>query len=370
MRTICLFLAAACLSLNTLAADKPGWPPEPLIEMSVPFAPTAFAGEGGTYLVYELRIANLSKESIALRRLEVVDSSSAATPLAVYDAAQLDPILQHFGNPAVGDQMPTADADHRRLAAGETAIVFLTIAVENGSRIGHWLSHRLYTPETSIVGANTSAMGTKLLELGAPLTAGPWRANSGAAKNDSHHRRQFCVLGGRATFPSRYAIDWLREENGVSFRGAKEDIHSYLSYESPVLAVADGKVVFVREGIPDNKPGHVGAEALNLTLETIMGNSVVLDVGSGQFAHYAHLQPGSLRVKAGARVRRGDVIALVGSSGSSFEPHLHFEVTTSPEPLRGEGVPYLVDAYTNVGSGTPTRRVRQLPIAGSLVEFR
>jgi len=101
-----------------------------------------------------------------------------------------------------------------------------------------------------------------------------------------------------------------------------------------------------------------------------MGNSVVLDVGSGQYAHYAHLQPGSLRVKAGDRVRRGDVIALVGSSGSSFEPHLHFEVTTSPEPLRGEGVPYLVDAYTNVGSGTPTRRVRQLPIAGSLVEFR
>jgi murein DD-endopeptidase MepM/ murein hydrolase activator NlpD len=336
----------------------------------VPFAPTAFAGAGGKYLVYELRIVNLSKEPSTIRRLEVLGASGAA-PLAEYDGAQLDPILQHFGNPAVGDQMPTAVDNHHQLAAGETAIVFLTIAVEDGSRIGHTLSHRLYTPDASIVGANTSAQGSKLLELGAPLQAGPWRAKSGAAKNDSHHRRQFCVLGGRMTFSSRYAIDWLREESGASFRGAKDDIHSYLSYESRVIAVSDGRVVALRDGIPDNKPGHVGAEALNLTLETITGNWVVLDLGNGQFAHYAHLRPGSLRVKAGDRVRRGELIARVGNSGSSFEPHLHFEVTTSAEALRGEGVPYLIDAYADVGSGSgPQRRLHQLPIADSLVEFR
>jgi len=370
MRTICALIAAACICLGTRAADKPGWPPEPLVEMTVPFAPTAFAGEGGTYLVYELRLANLSKQPITLRRLEILGASSAAVPLAVYDGAQLDPILQHYGNPAIGDQMPTADDAHRSLEAGETALVFLTIAVEDGSRIGNSLRHRLYTSDASIIGANTSAMGSKLLELGAPLQGGPWRANSGAAKNDSHHRRQFCVFGGQATFSSRYAIDWLREENGANSRGDEHDIHSYLSYESRVLAVADGTVLGVRDGIPDNKPGHVGAEALNLTLETIAGNWVVLDLGDGQFAHYAHLRPGSLRVKAGDRVRRGDVIAQVGNSGSSFEPHLHFEVTTSPEALVGEGVPYLFDAYTDVGIGTRARRVRQLPIADTLVEFR
>jgi len=264
----------------------------------------------------------------------------------------------------------TTDDEHRRLAAGETAIVFLTIAVEDGSRIGRSLTHHLFTADASIVGASTSSMGSKLLELGAPLQGGPWRANSGAAKNDSHHRRQFCVLGGRMTLSSRYAIDWVREENGANFQGAEDDIRSYHSYENPVLAVADGRVVAVRDGIPDNRPGHVGAEALNLTLETIAGNCVVLDLGSGQFAHYAHLRPGSVRVRVGDRVKRGEVVALVGNSGSSFEPHLHFEVTTSPEALRGEGVPYLIDAYADVGSGTRSRRLRQLPIAASLVEFR
>ena len=114
----------------------------------------------------------------------------------------------------------------------------------------------------------------------------------------------------------------------------------------------------------------MGAEALKLTLETIVGNFVVLDLGHGQFAYYAHLQPGSLRVKVGQRVKRGAVIALVGNSGSSFEPHLHFEVTTSPMAMRGEGVPYVIDDFTVMSAGKRSPRHRELPIAGSLIEFR
>ena len=237
--------------------------------------------------------------------------------------------------------MPTADDSHRQLATGETVIVFLTIALEDRARGVQSLKHRLFTADASIEGAITSAAGVKLLELGPPLQGGPWAAKSGAAKNDSHHRRQFMVLGGSVTLSNRCAIDWARTENDASFKGPEDDIRSYLSYESHVLAVANGQVVAVRDGIPDNKPGHVGAEALKLTLETIVGNFVVLDLGHGEFAYYAHLQPGSLRVKVGQRVKRGEIIALVGNLGSSFEPHLHFEVTTSPVAMRGEGVPYV-----------------------------
>jgi murein DD-endopeptidase MepM/ murein hydrolase activator NlpD len=370
MRTLCMLLAAACFSVATLAADKPRWPPEPLIEMTVPFAPTAFPGAGGTRLVYELRITNLSKEPMALRRLEVLDAShEAGLPLATYEGAQLDPVLQHFGNPAVGDRMPTADNSHRTIAAGETTLVFLTL-LSDRTRIGPVLTHRLSTADSSITGARTTTAGVELLELGPPLGGGNWRAKSGAGKNDSHHRRQIYVLGGKTTLSNRNAIDWRREENGSSHRGKEDDIHSYLSYESRVLAVSDATVVFVRDGIRDNNPGHVGAEALDLSLETITGNLVVLDLGQQQYAYYAHLKPGSLRVKAGDAVKRGDVIGLVGNSGSSFEPHLHFEVTNSPAPLRGEGIPYLIDAFAVMENGAPVQHRRELPIAESLVDFR
>ncbi len=370
MRTL-YTLVAVVLSVCVQSAEKTQWPPEPLLEMRVQFAPTAFPAAGARYLVYELRITNLSKQQVSLRRLEVIDAADGnAAPLAAYEGAQLDSILQHFGNPAIGDRMPTADDSHRQLAAGETVIVFLTIALEERAGGVPSLKHRLYTSDDSIEGATTSTAGVKLLELGPPLQGGPWAAKSGAAKNDSHHRRQFMVLGGSVTLSNRCAIDWVRTENDASFKGPADDIRSYLSYESPVLAAANGKVVAVRDGIPDNKPGHVGAEALKLTLETIVGNFVVLDLGHGQFAWYAHLQPGSLRVKVGQRVKRGAVIALVGNSGSSFEPHLHFEVTTSPMAMRGEGVPYVIDDFTVMSAGTSSPRHRELPVAGSLIEFR
>lgn len=177
------------------------------------------------------------------------------------------------------------------------------------------------------------------------------------------------VLGGRATQDCRHAIDWKRTANGASFSGAEGDIASYYSNGQQVLAVANGTVARIKDGIPNNKPGHVGAEALNLTFETIAGNTIALDLGQGQYAHYMHLQPGSLRVKVGQRVRQGDVIALVGNSGSSFEPHLHFEVTTSAETLTGEGLPYLLDEYDAVVNGVVEHRRRELPVRGTIVSF-
>jgi murein DD-endopeptidase MepM/ murein hydrolase activator NlpD len=106
-------------------------------------------------------------------------------------------------------------------------------------------------------------------------------------------------------------------------------------------------------------------------METVAGNTITLDLGGGQFAYYMHLQTGSLRVKAGDHVRRGQVLARIGSSGDAREPHLHFEVTNSSKPLAGEGVPYLIDRYRcKSASGGPLElRIRELPLNNSVVEF-
>ncbi len=91
-----------------------------------------------------------------------------------------------------------------------------------------------------------------------------------------------------------------------------------------------------------------------MTFRNVPGNSVTLDIGRGHYAHYMHLQPGSLRVKVGDRVRRGQVLGLVGNAGSSFLPHLHFEVTNSPVLLSGDGVPYVFKSF-GVTGGTGGR---------------
>jgi len=115
-----------------------------------------------------------------------------------------------------------------------------------------------------------------------------------------------------------------------------------------------------------------------ITLETVGGNHVILDIGRGLYAFYAHLQPGSLRVNVGDRVKRGQVLGLVGNSGNSTEPHLHFHISDANSPLGSEGVPYAFDSFELVGScqtfnacarGAPQRRAKQIPLDRALVRF-
>src|SRR5258708_32928973 len=112
-----------------------------------------------------------------------------------------------------------------------------------------------------------------------------------------------------------------------------------------VLAVADGSRITAKDGLPVNIPVHYEAfhPAVPITLDTVAGNTITIDFGGGQFAYYMHLEPGSLGVKAGDRVRKGQLLARVGCSGDAREPHLHFQVTDSPKLMACEGLPYSLD---------------------------
>jgi hypothetical protein len=111
--------------------------------------------------------------------------------------------------------------------------------------------------------------------------------------------------------------------------------------------------------------------AVPITLDTVAGNTITIDLGGGQFAYYFHLQPGSLRVKTGDRVRRGQMLARVGCSGDAREPHLHFEVTDSSKLIAGDGLTYVIDRYRTMSGGGGSRelRIRELPMNKNIVEF-
>jgi murein DD-endopeptidase MepM/ murein hydrolase activator NlpD len=71
----------------------------------------------------------------------------------------------------------------------------------------------------------------------------------------------------------------------------------------------------------------------------IAGNLVVIAHGEGEFSMYVHLKPGSVRVEKGQKVKAGDEIAALGSSGNSTEPHLHFQVTKGPDVTAAAAIP-------------------------------
>ena len=62
-------------------------------------------------------------------------------------------------------------------------------------------------------------------------------------------------------------------------------------------------------------------------------------IGAGQYAAYAHLRRGSVLVRPGDRVYRGQIIAECGNSGNTSEPHLHFQLMDRRRPALAAGVP-------------------------------
>src|SRR5204862_8280727 len=132
----------------------------------------------------------------------------------------------------------------------------------------------------------------------------------------------------------RFVIDLVRlDAQRRLFSGPVGQISGYPGYGEDVLSVARGTVVAVHDGEPDQIP-----PALPLfSLETAGGNWIVLNLGGGRFAFYAHLQPGSLTVHPGDRVRTGQVIGRLGNSGNSTAPHLHFHIMNGPSTPAADG---------------------------------
>jgi hypothetical protein len=364
-------LAASSQSAQAIGAacqDQP-FPPQPQLEIRVPFEPTAFPSGEHTYLSYELYLTNLSPSPMTITRVEVLSSDAADTrPIAAFEGQRLDLLLQPAAAP-----VSTGESGPQQLAAGTTIIVFMWVPFENNSSVPASLRHRIVTAAGSVEGALIRTHRMKLEVLGPPLLGGDWLAADGPSNDqDNHHRRGVLVLNGHATISRRDAIDWKRVENGVSFSGDPRDRRSYYSYGARVLAVADAKVVRAVDGLPENVPGHGDAfrPAVPITMETIGGNSITLDLGDGQYAYYFHLQPKSLRVKVGEQVRRGQPIAQVGCSGDAREPHLHFEVTTSANLMAGEGLPYLISHYRiRMANDEWPARIRELPLSNTVIDF-
>jgi murein DD-endopeptidase MepM/ murein hydrolase activator NlpD len=71
----------------------------------------------------------------------------------------------------------------------------------------------------------------------------------------------------------------------------------------------------------------------------------VLDLGLNKYAFYAHLQKGSLLVKKGDHVRRGQVLALLGNTGNTSAPHLRLHLMHGISVLGSSGLPYVTDGF-------------------------
>ena len=181
-------------------------------------------------------------------------------------------------------------------------------------------------------GLAVMALGFQLVQLHLPAPApvrlaapveGTWMVGSGGRSGlVSHHA---------TVAQQRDALDLSVPFPRHSSRPPTE-LSDYPAYGQPVSAPADGTVVRISNGQPDQPIGH-------RDLADPVGNHLVLDIGGGRFVLVAHLKPGSISVTEGQRVRSGEQLAAVGNSGYSSEPHLHLQVQSGPDLMTKSGQP-------------------------------
>ena len=162
--------------------------------------------------------------------------------------------------------------------------------------------------------------------------------------------------GHRWAIPEEFALDIARlGGNGLTHKGDGTRFEDYYAYGAEVLAAADGQVIGAFNEQPEDpsamqrpdesqeayfarlqkeQAGRIAKGKADLT-----GNYVLIDHGQSEYSFYAHFQPGSVRVHVGDRVKAGDVIGKLGSSGNSTEPHLHFHVCDKADSLMSAGIP-------------------------------
>lgn len=335
---------------------NPPSPSDAPVDVVVPARPIPFRGaDGQSHLMYELHITNFSRGELRLRRIEVLGDRA---PIASFEGRELLDILALVGIDAY---------DTRAVGPGLRAVAFLSVPLADDMAPAN-LRHRLIFAGATLDLAPVSLQGSKPIVIGPPLAGSDWLAMNGPDSR-SEHRRALVAPGGHLVAPQRFAIDWFQLKTAdARFTGDSKKNGNYKAYGADVLAVADAAVAQLKDGIADNIPGEDPDGAL-IADDAELGNYVILDLGDGNYCLYAHLQPGSLRVMAGDRVKRGQTLGLLGNSGSSTEPHLHFQVMNGTSLLDPEGVPYLIDSFELLSGRNAGRQTDALPMENMRVKF-
>jgi hypothetical protein len=294
------------------------------IDTFVPKPPTVFRSAGKDWVYYELHITNWTDVEMTLVRVEMLIGDEAVAIEGDTLKALVRPkglTIAPMGRcvvlaRAAGDSFPTS-IRHR-----------VTVQLADNPR-----------PRTIECAPTPVLQGA--IRIAPPLMGGEWLANNGP-QDASNHRGEIATMQGRATIPQRFAFDF-----SVPPKEDSLDNWKHPAYGTPVLAVTDATVLAVMDGIPDNAAHDVLAP-IPLPMEKMFGNRVTLDLGSSRYASYGHLQSG-LRVKAGEKVRAGQVLGFLGNSGHSNGPHLHFQITDGPDPIASEGIPFVIDSFAHEG---------------------
>jgi hypothetical protein len=363
--TICIALTVIPLCFfSAQATSKPQQQDMPvawtsLVAWPITSPQPVLATDGKIHLVYELLVMNVSSSAMTLDRLETLDASKDDARTSIKSADTIMATLQGPDLEATIRAFPTGST--RTVGPFQLTRIFLDVKFAKDATVPSALTHRFqvtFAPATgtpplnsaTIVSGRTDVTNTPAVIIGPPLEGPRWVDAIGCCSPPSVHRTATLPINGKFYVSERFAIDFaqLNPENKL-YAGPRDQLSSYAYVGAKVLAVADGTVVNLQDNRPEETPPNF-PQGYDLLQQ--LGNFVIIDIGHGHFAFYCHFQPNTLKVHVGDKVRRGQVLALMGNSGNSDAPHLHFGIQDGPLPYASDSLPFVFSSFTITGTIT------------------
>jgi hypothetical protein len=320
--------------------------PTPLLASAVAAPIPVPATDGKYHLAYELVLTDALSQDVTMTSLAVVAGDKTLLTLSGDKLVYRTRVL---GSPTT----PST-----KLESGQSAIVWLDVALARPAdgtpptiptNLAHTIGVSLSQPNPPILlptmtetVAPVTVQTRKPVVIAPPLDGPNW-LDADSCCDMGAHRMAMNPLNGQLWASERFAIDYVQlDDQGRVFAGDKSKLETYSFFGADIRAVADGPVVLVVDDQPEQVPGGLPT---GLTLDQYSGNRIVQDIGGGNYAFYAHLKTGSVKVKVGDQLKPGQVIASLGNSGNTDAPHLHFHVMSTPDPLASNGLPFVFSSF-------------------------
>ena len=302
------------------------------------------------HIVYELIITNTNATPATLNKVSVLDASNPSDVIATFEGTNLLSRLRM----TIGGTSKSSVIEQ-----GSTRLFLIDISLPADAVIPSRLVHRLDllagpgpAPAPAVAMDYVVApisISRALRVIGPPLRGQHWVDTNGCCEPRGAHRAAGLAMNGGIYYAQRFAIDWMQlDSEGRLVHGDSADVNNYTCYGADILAVADGTVIATQKDLDNQKPGTL-PDPKTITVENVDGNHVILDLGGGVYAFYAHMQKDGVLVHLGDHVKRGQVLGKLGNTGNTSAPHLHFQLMDGPSALGAQGLPYIIDSFQLAG---------------------
>lgn len=332
--------------LVKLTSEAANWTP---IMVKPYVVPQLFKGsEQQWHVIYDLLLTNFNSHPSTLKEIQIMGRKSASEEWKLVKTLSGTELSTNLTRIAGAKDTPLT------LEPAKVGVVWVNISWDKESDAPNELTHRIVFDSKTQLGddhkydyvcAELKIDKRPPVVISPPLKGSKWLV-AGGYVGKLGHRTALFPLDNDLHSAQPYAIDWERlDDKNLSSSDITKN-ESNRSYGEPVYAVADGTVLGVNNRFNDQPPQKPeGGDRILWPA----GNSLVLDIGNGYYVMYAHMRRDSIKFKPGDKVKRGEQIGNVGSTGNSYGAHLHMHVTSNPGLLSADGVPYLLDKFEVIG---------------------